>query len=117
MAAVRKVCRITMDTSVEPAMSVHGQDGSIMKLKDFRSGLYYYDAGIHSQQYKTNSTTQDLSFVNKFRFLLLNTVAENKTLFTMREVKATDNARTLYRKLGHPSEKGNTSTSLKAILF
>ena len=36
---------------------------------------------------------------------MLNTVAKNKALFTMREVKAVDNARALYRKLGHPSEK------------
>jgi hypothetical protein len=32
MAEVRKVCRITMDTSVEPAMFVHQRDGSIMKF-------------------------------------------------------------------------------------
>jgi hypothetical protein len=34
MAAVRKVCRITMDTSVEAAMNVHRKDGSIMKFRD-----------------------------------------------------------------------------------
>jgi hypothetical protein len=41
MAAVRKVCRITMDTSVEAAMNVHRKDGTIMKFKEYKSGLYY----------------------------------------------------------------------------
>jgi hypothetical protein len=34
MAAVRKVCHITMDTSVEAAMSVHQKDGTIMKFQE-----------------------------------------------------------------------------------
>ena len=34
MAAVRKVCRITMDTSVEAAMNVHRKDGTNMKFKE-----------------------------------------------------------------------------------
>jgi hypothetical protein len=33
MADVRKVCRITMDTSVKPAMTIHRRDGSQMKKK------------------------------------------------------------------------------------
>jgi hypothetical protein len=41
MAAVRKVCRITMDTSVEAAVNVHRKDGTIMKFKEYKSGLYY----------------------------------------------------------------------------
>jgi len=45
IAAVRKVGRITMDTSVEPAMHVHRKDGSIMSFHGYHSGLYYYDAG------------------------------------------------------------------------
>jgi hypothetical protein len=40
IAGVRKACRITMDTSVEPAMSVHRRDGSIMKFNEYKSGLY-----------------------------------------------------------------------------
>jgi hypothetical protein len=43
MAAVRKVCRITMDTSVDAAMNVHRKDGTIMKFKEYKSGLYYYN--------------------------------------------------------------------------
>jgi hypothetical protein len=47
MAAVRKVCRITMDTSVEATMNVHRKDDTIMKFKEYKSGLYYYDTGGH----------------------------------------------------------------------
>jgi hypothetical protein len=56
MAAVRKVCRITMDTSVEAAMIVHRKDGSMMKFKEYKSGLYYYDAGKHKA---ATSNTRD----------------------------------------------------------
>jgi hypothetical protein len=48
VAAVGKVCRITMDASVEAAMIVHRKkDRSIMKFKEYKSGLYYYDADKH----------------------------------------------------------------------
>jgi hypothetical protein len=41
MAAVRKVCRITtMDTSIKAALHVHRKDGTIMKFKEYRSGLF-----------------------------------------------------------------------------
>jgi hypothetical protein len=70
MAAVRKVCRITMDTSVEAAMNVHRKDGTIMKFKEFCSGLYYYDAGINHS-------------ANKEDYLFLNTVAGNKAKYRL----------------------------------
>jgi hypothetical protein len=95
MAAVRKICRITMDTSVEAAMHVHRKDGTIMKFKEYQSGLYYYDTG------NSNSNT-----INKSvdAYLFLNTVANNKAKYTRREIEGADEARALYRKLGHPSE-------------
>jgi hypothetical protein len=43
LAAVRKVCRITMDSVIEHAFLVHRKDGSIMKFIEFYSGLYYHD--------------------------------------------------------------------------
>ena len=43
MAEIRKVCRITVDTSVEAALTVHHRDGSLMKSKEYKSGLYYFD--------------------------------------------------------------------------
>ena len=45
MAAVRKMCRITMDASVEASINVHRKDGTAMKFKEYKSGLYYYEAG------------------------------------------------------------------------
>ena len=44
LAEVRKKkFRVTMDTSEEASISVHHQDGSIMKFIEYQSGLYYYD--------------------------------------------------------------------------
>jgi hypothetical protein len=43
LAAVHKVCQITMDTAVEPAFNVHKKDGSIMKFIEYCSGLYFHD--------------------------------------------------------------------------
>jgi hypothetical protein len=44
MAEVSKVCRITMDTSVENAVHVHQASGTLMKFQEYKSGLYYYGA-------------------------------------------------------------------------
>jgi hypothetical protein len=99
MAAVRKVCRITMDTSVEAAMHVHRKDGTIMKFAEYTSGLYYYDVGADSGGF-TNDTSKTVD-----AYLFLNTVAGNKSRYTQREIEGADRARALYRKLGHPSEQ------------
>jgi hypothetical protein len=97
MAAVRKVCRITMDTSVEAAMNVHRKDGTVMKFREYKSGLYYYDASEHRAASNPSSTSEDYTF--------LNTVAGNKANLTRREIEGADRARTLYRKIGHPAEQ------------
>jgi hypothetical protein len=95
MAAVRKVCRIAMDTSVEGAMNVHRLDGTIMKFTEYSSGLYYYDSNNPSS---TNSRD----------YLFLNTVAANKLTYTRRKIEGADKARALYKKIGRPSEKDFT---------
>jgi hypothetical protein len=97
MAAVRKICRITMDTSVEAAMDVHRKDGTIMKFREYSSGLYYFDAGTDSAPAKTKETFN--------AYLFVNTVSSNKASYTQREIDNADRARALYRKLGHPSEQ------------
>jgi hypothetical protein len=56
MAEVRNVCRITMDTSVEPAMNVHKMDGTIMKLVEFVSGLYYFNTSAPMNQERRKNT-------------------------------------------------------------
>ena len=98
MAEVRKICRITMDTSVEAAMNVHRRDGSLMKFTEYKSGLYYFDTGAPITN-NTNSTS------NSQDYLFLNTVEDNKRQYTRREIEGADKARDLYRKIGRPSEK------------
>ena len=44
LADVRKVCRVTLDTSVEPALCVRRLDGTVMKFVKHPSGLYEYDS-------------------------------------------------------------------------
>jgi hypothetical protein len=92
LAEVRKVCRVTMDTSAEPALHVHRLDGSVMKFVEHPSGLYVYKT--------SNSTSND----RVTGYTMVTTVAAQKRLFSRREVKAADQARDLYRKIGRPSE-------------
>ena len=98
LAAVRKVCRITMDTSVAAAFQVHKVDGSLMIFLEYHSGLYFHDTlAPHCTSNQSSATITN--------YTLVNTVAKNKSLFTRREIKGADQARELYRKIGYPSEK------------
>jgi hypothetical protein len=97
MAEVHKVCRITMDTSLEAAMTVHGQDDSHMKFTEYKPGLYYFDTATVTTQPNLTSPSQD--------YLFLNTVAMNKGAYTRREIEGADRARALYKKIGWPSEQ------------
>ena len=100
MAEVRKECRITMDTSVEASINVHRKNGTVMKFKEYDSGLYYYDAGIKAVVDNNNSSNSKHN-----AYIFVNTVAGNKMRYTRREIEKADLARALYRKLGHPSER------------
>jgi hypothetical protein len=76
LAEVRKVCRVTMDTSTEPALHVHRLDGTVMKFVEHESGLYVYkDDG--------NATNNHV-----VAYTMVSTVAEHKKLFSRREVKS-----------------------------
>jgi Zinc knuckle len=90
LAEVRKVCRVTMDTLAEPSMHVHRLNGSVMKFVEHESGLYVYDSINTSES------------VNAYT--MVSTVAEQKKMFSRREIKAADEARVLYRKIGRPDE-------------
>ena len=94
MASVRKLCRITMDTSVDSAIHVHRRDGTLMTFTEYKSGLYFFDT----------STTNNVPNTPVTDYLLLNTVSTNKFLYTKHEIDSADLARALYRKLGRPSE-------------
>jgi hypothetical protein len=96
MAVVSKVCRITMDTAVENAMHVHQADGTLMTFQEYKSGLYLYDAA---------DSSPNPSSKTKGAYLFLHTVAGNKASYTRREIEGADQARDLYRKLGHLSEQ------------
>jgi hypothetical protein len=64
MAEVSCICRITMDSAIEPAMTVNCTDGSLMKFQEYKTGLYYYDT-LAAPEHPT-STSFD---VNDYLFL------------------------------------------------
>jgi hypothetical protein len=97
LAAVRKVCRVTMDTAIAAAFHVHKVDGSLMTFTEYHSGLYFHDTSSLS-----TSNNSSASITN---YTLVNTVAKNKSMFTRREIEGADKARELYRKVGYPAEK------------
>jgi len=42
MKEVRRVCQVTMDTSIEPTLCVHHLDGSVMRFEEQDSGYYIF---------------------------------------------------------------------------
>ena len=98
MAAVRKRCRITMDTGTENCINVHRTDGTVMKFSEFHSGLYYYDTSRHCSTLKTNSTPVA-------PYIFLQSVDGNKLHFNRREIEGADGVRTIYRKLVRPADR------------
>jgi hypothetical protein len=77
MAEVCKVCRITMDMAVKPAMHVHRKDRSIMTFQEYKSGLYYYDTAA------IQPPAPILTSPNRNDYLFLNTVAGNKEKYEL----------------------------------
>jgi hypothetical protein len=102
LAEVRRVCRITMDTQITPTITVHKLDGSQMIFVEQPDGLYAFDTRISPSNQGAHDTPSNSS---PPPFSLLQTVKENKSWFTRREIEAADNARRLYRILGRPSQK------------
>ncbi len=80
-----------MDTASESALLVHRINGTIMKFVEQSFGLYIY---------KPNTSAN----VSAYPHSLLQTVHEQKSKFTSREVAAAEEARALYRRIGRPSE-------------
>ena len=97
LAEVRKVCRVTLDTSTDACLSVHRRDGSVMKVMEHPSGLYIYNSSSHAPTEVTRTAPAPM-----VPHTLVSTVAANKKTFSQRQIA--DAARTLYRKLGRPSE-------------
>jgi hypothetical protein len=107
LAAVRKLCRITMDSNVEPALCVHLANGSVMKFSEYKTGLYYHDAAAAAP--KTNvAPVIDYSFVT--------TVVDSKKRFTRREIEGANKARELSKKIGRPSQQQFEKILIKILI-
>ena len=87
LAQVRKIRCVTIDMDIEPAMNVHRLDNSVMKFKDYKSGLYYHDA-------------DGLNTTNEGNHTFLITVSENRTMFTKRQIENADKPKALFWKIG-----------------
>jgi hypothetical protein len=70
LAEVRKVCRVTMDSSKEPAMCVHRLDGTVMKFTEHPSGLY-----VFNPKNVTNDSVNE--------YTMISTVAKQKKMFSV----------------------------------
>ena len=88
-----------MDTDVAPVFHVHKLDGSgTTPFTEHCSGLYLYDTlSIHPTPTVDNHSNGPI-----VAYSCLQTVADNKSKFTARQVASADAARKLYRLLGRP---------------
>ena len=91
LAQVRRTCRVTMDTGSSSTITVHKVDGSKFVFTESKDGLYIYDTGI--------SPSPHVGCV------FVQSVEDNKAMFTNREIENADRARSLYRALGRPSQQ------------
>ena len=106
-ANVRKKFRITISTGPDdpcPTFCVHKTDGSIMEFKEHSLGLYVFDAASSPSKDKTISEK-----VTNYSFL--STVAMNENNYSSRDIKRSQQALHLYRRLGRPS----TATFLRIL--
>ena len=92
LSEVPKQCRVTMDSHAENTLIIHKRDGSMMKFKNYKNGLYYYDA----------TTNNSKPSVTSYSFL--STVRDNKTNFTRREIEEAERARVLMWNIGRLSQ-------------
>jgi len=100
LAEVPKKFRVTMDTSIKPALScMRWSDGSVMKFTKFKSELHYFDMNNKSETLDNQSSNQ----FNAYSFIT--TVAKNQSIYHWREVEAANYAQKLYRMIGRPSIK------------
>jgi Reverse transcriptase (RNA-dependent DNA polymerase) len=105
LAEVRRIRRVTMDTAQSPAFIVHrpaGKDPLI--FSEHASGLYLLDASLpdHVPVMPPPAPASDATQSTVLGHSYLQTVADNKALFTARQIAGADAARHLYRLLGRP---------------
>ena len=89
LALVSEKYRVTLDTEIENAFSVHISEEHVMKFIRFLPGLYLFDA-----------SNVDL-FKLRTAFSFLSTVASNKKNFKQQEIRKADDAIILNRRTNH----------------
>ena len=102
LADVCKYARVTMDSDVKKSMFVHREDGYVMEFKQYKSGLYYFDV---AEQVGNSNHSSNMNYDYLPSFSLVQTVEENKSKYTRRELSNAEKARSLRRKIGHPSQQ------------
>ena len=91
---VRRLCRVTLDTAIEAALLVHLSNNAVLRFIEHGNGLYLLVPSV-------NPTTKTPSY----NYSCMSTVADNRAVFTCREVEGADRARQLYRTIGRPSQR------------
>ena len=89
-----------MDSEIDNSIHVHMSDYKLI-FKCCGEGLYFVDL-MHIDEHKINMTVNEYSPV---ALNLLNIVSENKSFFSKKEIVAADEARTLQRRIGYPSNE------------
>ena len=88
LAAVQKICRVTMVTLMEAAIIIHKHNSEQMEFKESASSLFF-----HNTKPKSKSTN----------YFFINSVSENKSLYTRQQLESTDLAKQVYELVIHPS--------------
>ena len=99
MAALDGV-KIKLDTSVEKAITVH-TNGDVLKFKECQDGLYFFDmTTLNKNKNGINDYSTCISSTSNSNLCLLNTVENNKSLFTKKQIKTAEIARKLQQNMG-----------------
>ena len=91
---VRRLCRVTLDTATEAAFLVHLPDNTVLRFVEHTNGLYLLVPSV-------NPTTK----LPIHSYSCVSTIADNRAVFTCRELEGADRARQLYRTIGCLSQR------------
>ena len=94
LCVLQRLCCITLDTAVEATILVHLQDGTVLRFVEYTNSLYLL---LPSASPPIKPPCHHYSCVS--------TVAENRAVFTRRELEGANRARELYRIIGRPSQR------------
>ena len=86
LADVYEKCRVTLDTDIEEEFIVHNTKYSKMKFVRNHSGLHYYNVVSEKKE----------------GMVMIQTVQNNKSSFTKRELLLAEKAKELYKAIGRP---------------